>query len=324
MTLRATPLGCGHYLPERVMENVEFEALVDTSDAWIRERTGIGRRHVAAEGETTADLATAAARRALEHAGLESSDVDAVLVATTTPDHTFPAVATQVQHALGMTGGFAFDLQAVCAGFIYALSTADALMRAGQARRVLVIGAETFTRLLDWEDRTTCVLFGDGAGAVVLEAREGTGAPADRGVLATCLHSDGAHRDLLYVDGGPSTTQGTGKVRMQGREVFKHAVAKLADVAHEAMDKAGVAPDDIDWVVPHQANLRIIEATARKAGVPMQKVILTLEDHGNTSAASIPLALSTAVGQGRIRQGDLLLMEAIGGGLAWGAALVRW
>jgi 3-oxoacyl-[acyl-carrier-protein] synthase-3 len=324
MSLRATPMGCGHYLPERVMENAEFEAIVETSDAWIRERTGIGRRHIAAEGETTADLAAAAARRALEHAGLEAADLDAVIVATTTPDHTFPAVATQVQHALGMTRGFAFDVQAVCAGFIFALSTADALMRAGQARRALVIGAETFTRLLDWQDRTTCVLFGDGAGAVVLEAREGTGLPADRGVLATCLHSDGAHRELLYVDGGPSTTQATGKVRMEGREVFKHAVAKLADVAHEAMDKAGVAPDDIDWVVPHQANLRIIEATARKAGVPMQKVILTLEDHGNTSAASIPLALSTAVGQGRIGQGDLLLMEAIGGGLAWGAALVRW
>mgnify|MGYP005849040673 CR=1 FL=1 len=322
--LRATPLGCGHYLPERVMENDEFAAIVETSDAWIRERTGIGRRHIAAEGETTADLAAAAARRALEQAGIGAEDIDAVIVATTTPDHTFPAVATQVQHALGMTRGFAFDVQAVCAGFIYALSTADALIRAGQARRMLVIGAETFTRLLDWRDRTTCVLFGDGAGAVVLEARQGTGAPADRGVLATCLHSDGAHRELLYVDGGPSTTQGTGKVRMQGREVFKHAVAKLADVAHEAMEKAGVGPDDIDWIVPHQANLRIIEATARKAGVPMQKVILTLEDHGNTSAASIPLALSAAVRQGRIRTGDLLLMEAIGGGLAWGAALVRW
>lgn len=324
MTIRAQVRGVGHYLPERVMPNSEFEARLATSDEWIRSRSGIERRHLAAEGETTSQMAAAAARAALAAAGLTAGDIDAIILATSTADLTFPSAATMVQASIGMTGGFAFDVQAVCAGFIFALSTADALMRAGQARRALVIGAETFTRLLDWQDRTTCVLFGDGAGAVVLEAREGTGLPADRGVLATCLHSDGAHRELLYVDGGPSTTQATGKVRMEGREVFKHAVAKLADVAHEAMDKAGVAPDDIDWVVPHQANLRIIEATARKAGVPMQKVILTLEDHGNTSAASIPLALSTAVGQGRIGQGDLLLMEAIGGGLAWGAALVRW
>jgi 3-oxoacyl-[acyl-carrier-protein] synthase III len=322
--IRAVPLGCGHHLPEREVPNAHFSEWLDTSDEWIRARTGIGYRHFAADGETTSDLAVAAARRALDHAGLEARDVDAVVLATATPDSTFPSTATTVQHRIGMAGGFAFDIQAVCAGFIYGLSMADAMLRAGQARRVMVIGAETFSRLMDWEDRGTCVLFGDGAGAVILGAGDGTGAPSDRGVLATCLHSDGAHRDILLVDGGPSTTQTTGKLRMQGREVFKHAVAKLADVAEEAMDKAGVGPDDIDWVVPHQANVRIIEATAKKAGVPMEKVILTLEHHGNTSAASIPLALSTAVGDGRIRQGDLLLMEAIGGGLAWGGALVRW
>jgi 3-oxoacyl-[acyl-carrier-protein] synthase-3 len=324
MTLtRATPLGCGAYLPARVVENAEFATFLDTSDEWIVARTGIRRRRFAAEGETTADLAVAAATRALEAAGLEGRDIDAIVLATSTPDNTFPSTATAVQHRLGARG-FAFDIQAVCAGFVFALATADALMRAGQARRALVIGAETFSRLLDREDRTTCVLFGDGAGAVVLEAREGAGDARDRGVLATCLHSDGAYKDILYVDGGPSTTGTTGKLRMMGREVFKHAVTKLADVAHEAMDKAGVGAEDIDWVVPHQANIRIIEATAKKAGVPMEKVVVTVEDHGNTSAASIPLALAAAVGDGRIRPGQLLLMEAIGGGLAWGSALVRW
>ncbi|SDZ97343.1 3-oxoacyl-[acyl-carrier-protein] synthase III [Rubrimonas cliftonensis] len=322
--IRAVPLGCGGYLPEKVMTNADFAARLDTSDEWIRSRTGIGARHMAAEGELTSDLATAAARRALDHAGLTGADIDLVVIATATPDRTFPSTATKVQHAIGMTGGFAFDVQAVCAGFIYALSLADALIFKGQARRALIIGAETFSRILDWEDRTTCVLFGDGAGAVILGAHEGEGAPSDRGLLATCLHSDGAHQDILYVDGGPSSTQTSGKLRMQGREVFKHAVAKLAEVADEAMEKAGVASADIDWVVPHQANLRIIEATAKKAGVPMEKVILTLQDHGNTSAASIPLALSTAVHDGRIGRGDLLLMEAIGGGLVWGAALLRW
>jgi 3-oxoacyl-[acyl-carrier-protein] synthase-3 len=320
---RAAPVGCGHYLPERVMDNAEFARTLDTSDEWIVARTGIRSRRLAAEGEKTSDLAIAAARDALQGAALSGSDIDLIIVATATPDQTFPSTATRVQAALG-AGGFAFDVQAVCAGFIYALGAADAMIQAGQARTALVIGAETFSRLMDWTDRTTCVLFGDGAGAVILTAEPGEGGPADRGVLATCLHSDGAHNDILYVDGGPSTTQTTGKLRMQGREVFKHAVAKLAAVADEAMEKAGVTPDDIDWVVPHQANIRIIEATAKKAGVPMEKVILTLDRHGNTSAASIPLALSTAVKDGRIQRGELLLMEAIGGGLAWGGALLRW
>ncbi len=322
--LRAAPLGCGHYLPARVMENAEFAERLETSDEWIMARTGIRRRHIAAEGERTSDLAIAASERALAQAGISGADVDAVILATATPDNTFPATATRVQDAIGMRGGFAFDVQAVCAGFIYAMATANALILTGQARTALVIGAETFSRILDWEDRTTCVLFGDGAGAVLLSAEPGAGGAADRGVLATCLHSDGAYKDLLYVDGGPSTSQESGKVRMVGREVFKHAVAKLACVAQEAMDKAGVSSADVDWIVPHQANIRIIEATARKAGVPMDKVIVTVEDHGNTSAASIPLALSCAVADGRIRRGDLLLMEAIGGGLAWGSALVRW
>jgi len=320
---RATPIGCGHYLPARVVENAAFAGWLDTSDEWIVARTGIRSRRFAAEGELTSDLAIAAARQALEMAGLPGSAVDLVIVATATPDRTFPSTATRVQHALG-AGGFAFDIQAVCAGFIFALGSADALIRTGQATRALVIGAETFSRIMDWTDRTTCVLFGDGAGAVLLEAAPGEGAPTDRGVLATCLHSDGAHESLLFVDGGPSSTQTAGKLRMQGREVFKHAVAKLAAVAEEAMAKAGVGPDAIDWVVPHQANIRIIEATAKKAGVPMEKVILTLQHHGNTSAASIPLALSSAVHEGRIKRGDLLLMEAIGGGLAWGGALLRW
>ena len=323
-TVRAIPLGCGHYLPERVVTNDEFAGWLDTSDAWIRARTGIVSRRFAAEGETTADLAVAAARAALAQAGTAAEAVDALILATATPDRTFPATATRVQAELGMTGGFAFDVQAVCAGFVFALATADALIRTGQARTVMVIGAETFSRILDWQDRGSCVLFGDGAGALLLGAGEGEGTARDRGVLSTCLHSDGRHRDILYVDGGPSSTQTTGKLRMQGREVFKQAVNKLADVAHEAMDKARVGPEDIDWVVPHQANIRIIEATARKAGVAMEKVVVTVEHHGNTSAASIPLALSTAVGDGRIRRGDLVLMEAIGGGLAWGSALIRW
>ena len=322
--LRAVPLGCGHYLPERVVPNAWFAERLDTSDEWIISRTGIRRRRFAAEGETTSDLAVAAARRALDAAAMDPRDVDAVIVATATPDNTFPSTATRVQAKLGMTGGFAFDVQAVCAGFVYALSVSDALIRSGQARTVLVIGAETFSRILDWEDRTTCVLFGDGAGAIVLGAREGAGGPEDRGVLATRLHSDGTHKDILFVDGGPSSTGTTGKLRMLGREVFKHAVVKLADVAVETMAAADVRPADIDWVVPHQANVRIIEATARKAGVPLDKVVVTVEEHGNTSAASIPLALSTAVEDGRIRPGDLLLMEAIGGGLAWGCGVLRW
>jgi 3-oxoacyl-[acyl-carrier-protein] synthase-3 len=321
---RSVALGCGSCLPERVVGNDEFARWLDTSDEWIRSRTGIVSRRFAAEGETTSDLALRAARRALEAARFDPADLDAVILATATPDSTFPSTATRVQHALGMRGGFAFDVQAVCAGFVFALSTADAMIRVGQARSVLVIGAETFSRILDWSDRTTCVLFGDGAGAVLLGAAEGAGGPADRGVLATRLHSDGAHKDILYVDGGPSGTQSTGKLRMLGREVFKHAVAKLADVAEEAMAAAGVGPDDIDWVVPHQANIRIIEATAKRAGIAMEKVVVTVENHGNTSAASIPLALAAAVEDGRVKRGDLLLMEAIGGGLAWGSAVLRW
>ncbi len=322
--MRSVALGCGAYLPERVVENAWFESFLDTSDAWITARTGIKRRHFAAEGEATSDLAIAAARRALRAAGREAREIDALIVATATPDHVFPSTATRVQHEIGMKGGFAFDVQAVCAGFIFALATADALIRTGQARCAMVIGAETFSRILDFEDRATCVLFGDGAGAVLLEGRPGDGGPADRGVLATCLHSDGAHRAILHVDGGPSSTRSSGKLRMAGREVFKHAVNKLADVAHEAMAAAHVTPGEIDWVVPHQANTRIIEATARKADIAIDKVVLTVEEHGNTSAASIPLALAAAVEDGRVKPHDLLLMEAIGGGLSWGSAVLRW
>ena len=321
---RAVPLGCGHHLPARVVENAEFAATLDTSDEWIRSRSGIERRHFAAPGERTSDLAVPAARQALAAAGLEGGDLDALILATATPDQTFPATAVRVQHAIGMTRGFAFDVQAVCAGFVFAVAQANALIVSGQARTVMVIGAETFSRILDFTDRSTCVLFGDGAGAVILSAEPGTGGLSDRGVLATKLHSDGAHHDLLYVDGGPSSTGNAGVVKMEGPKVFQHAVAKLAAVAHEAMEAAGATVDDLDWMVPHQANLRIIEATARKTGLSMQKVITTVQNHGNTSAASIPLALSEAVHAGRIRQGDLVLMEAIGGGLAWGAAVMRW
>jgi len=324
MTMRARAIGCGHYLPERIVGNDDLAARLDTSDEWIRTRTGIRRRHLAAEGELTSDLAIAAAREALADAGIGAETLDALIVATATPDQTFPATATRVQHAIGMTGGFAFDLAAVCAGFIFALANADGLIRSGQARRVMVIGAETFSRILDWQDRTTCVLFGDGAGAVILEAGDGAGTPQDRGVLATCLHSDGTYNRILHVSGGPSSTGEAGVVRMEGREVFRHAVVKLVEVSEEAMAAAGVGPGDIDWVVPHQANLRIIEGTAKKAGVPLDKVVVTVQDHGNTSAASIPLALCAGVRDGRIRRGDLLLMEGIGGGLAWGAALLRW
>ena len=320
---RAVPIGVGHYLPKRVVENEEFTKFLDTSDEWIRARTGIERRHFAADGELTSHLAINAARAALEDAGIEGADVDAIILATATPDNTFPATATQVQHAIG-AGGFAFDVQAVCAGFMYAVATADALIRTGQARTILVIGAETFSRIMDWTDRRTCVLFGDGAGAMVLRASEGEGTKADRGVLGVRLRSNGAHRSLLYVDGGPSSTGETGKVRMEGQEVFKHAVVKLADIAHEVMAEVGVAGDDISWMVPHQANLRIIARTAQKTELPMERVIVTVQDHGNTSAASIPLALSTAVRDGRIKRDDLLLMEGIGGGLAWGSALLRW
>jgi 3-oxoacyl-[acyl-carrier-protein] synthase-3 len=324
MTLRAVPVGVGHYLPERVVENAEFEASLDTTDEWIRSRSGIERRHFASEGETTSGMAITAARRALDMASLTPEDVDAVIVATSTPDLTFPSVATMVQSGLGMPGGFAFDVQAVCAGFVYALANADALIRSAQAKRVLVIGSETFSRIMDWTDRSTCVLFGDGAGALVLEAQEGVGGPEDRGILATDLHSDGRFRDLLYVDGGVSTSGSAGVLRMEGREVFRHAVEKLAETAETALGKAGVTADDIDWIVPHQANLRIITRTAQKMGVGMDRVVVTVQDHGNTSAASIPLALSVAVGDGRIKPGDLLVAEAIGGGLAWGSVVLRW
>ncbi|MCF6271901.1 MAG: ketoacyl-ACP synthase III [Rhodobacteraceae bacterium] len=322
--IRAVALGCGHYLPKRVVENAEFEKTLDTSDEWIRSRTGIERRHFAAEGELTSDLAVNAARNALENAGLEATDIDAIVLATATPDQTFPSTATKVQHALGMKGGFAFDIQAVCAGFIYALSIANAMILSGQAKRVMVIGAETFSRILDWSDRGTCVLFGDGAGALILEARSGSGDSTDRGILSTDLHSDGAYNDLLYVDGGVSSTGSVGLLRMQGQEVFKHAVKKLVVTGEIAMKAAGITAADIDWVVPHQANLRIIARTAKKMGVDMDKIVQTVQDHGNTSAASIPMALSVAVARGQIKRNDLLLMEAIGGGLAWGAATLRW
>jgi 3-oxoacyl-[acyl-carrier-protein] synthase-3 len=323
MTIRATVKGVGHYLPDRVVPNAEFEAIIDTSDEWIRSRSGIERRHFAAEGQMTSDLATRAARAALADAGLEAADIDAIIVATSTPDLTFPAVATMVQAALGMTRGFAFDVQAVCAGFVFALTNANALILSGQARRVLVIGAETFSRLMNWKDRGTCVLFGDGAGALVLEAVEGTGTTADRGILSADLNSDGRFRDILYVNGGTSTGT-TGHLVMEGKEVFRHAIEKLSETAHHALDKAGLTPEDVDWIVPHQANIRIIEGTAKRMQVPMDRVIVTVQDHGNTSAASIPLALSVGKARGQIKPGDLLVTEAIGGGLAWGSVVLRW
>ncbi len=322
--IRPVIRGTGHYLPTRVVPNTEFSKTLDTSHDWIVSRSGIERRHFAAEDEFTSDLAIHAARAALENAGIDATDLDAIIVATSTPDFTFPAVATQVQAALGMTKGFAFDIQAVCAGFVFALANASGLIAAGQAQRVLVIGAETFSRIMDWTDRGTCVLFGDGAGAVVLEGQPGTGANTDRGVLACDLNSDGRYRDLLYVDGGVSRTGSAGVLRMQGREVFRHAVEKLAETATSALDKAGLSSADVDWVVPHQANLRIIKGTAQKLGVPMERVIVTVQDHGNTSAASIPLALSVANADGRFKPGDLILTEAIGGGLSWGAVTLRW
>ena len=323
MTIRAVVRGVGHYLPDRVVPNAEFEAIIETSDEWIRSRSGIERRHFAAEGQTTSDLATRAARAALADAGIGADAIDAIIVATSTPDLTFPSVATMVQGALGMTSGFAFDVQAVCAGFAYALANANALILSGQATRVLVIGAETFSRLLNWKDRGTCVLFGDGAGALVLEAAEGTGTTADRGILSTDLNSDGRFRDILYVDGGTSTGT-TGHLVMEGKEVFRHAIEKLAETAHRALDKASLTPEDVDWIVPHQANIRIIEGTAKRMQVPMERVVVTVQDHGNTSAASIPLALSVGKARGQIKQGDLIVTEAIGGGLAWGAVVLRW
>ncbi|MFV0335907.1 MAG: beta-ketoacyl-ACP synthase III [Tropicimonas sp.] len=323
MRLRAVVRGTGHYLPDRIVENSEFEKTLDTSDEWIRSRSGIERRHFAAPGENTSDLATAAARAALADAGMEADDIDAIVVATSTPDLTFPSAATMVQARLGMTRGFAYDIQAVCAGFVFALANANALILSGQARRVLVIGAETFSRILDMEDRATCVLFGDGAGALVLEAEDGTGDVADRGILSVDLQSDGRFRDILYVDGGPSVGR-TGKLRMHGKEVFRHAVEKLADTAHRALAAIGMDGADVDWIVPHQANVRIIRGTAKRMDVPMERVILTVQDHGNTSAASIPLALSVGKADGRIKPGQIVVAEAIGGGLAWGSVVLRW
>ena len=316
---RSVVLGSGSALPKRRVTNEELAEQVDTSDEWIVERTGIRNRYVAGEGETTASLATNAARKALEHAGIAASEIDLIVLATATPDQTFPSSATKVQAALGITDCIAFDVHAVCTGFLYALSVADSMLRSGNADKALVIGAETFSRILDWEDRGTCVLFGDGAGALVLSAEEG-----ERGVLATKLHADGRHNDLLFVDGGPSTTGTVGKLRMKGREVFRHAVVNLAEVLNEVLDDAGLTPADVDWVVPHQANARILDATAKKLGLPPQKVVVTVDQHANTSAASVPLAFDTAVKDGRIKHGDLVVLEAMGGGFTWGAAALRY
>ncbi|TWB22126.1 3-oxoacyl-[acyl-carrier-protein] synthase III [Nitrospirillum amazonense] len=324
MVMRSVIVGCGSYLPARVVTNDDLAKMVDTSDEWITQRTGIRSRHIAAEGEKTSDLALAAAKAALAHGSVAVDEVDLIVLATATPDQTFPATAAKVQAALGMTRGAAFDVQAVCSGFIYALSVADNFIKAGQARTVLVIGAETFSRILDWNDRATCVLFGDGAGAVVLRAEDGEGTAADRGILSTHLHSDGRHHDLLYVDGGPSSTQTVGHVRMAGQEVFKHAVVNLAEVVGEALAANGLTPADLNWLVPHQANRRIIENTGRKLKMDPAQVVMTVDHHGNTSAASIPLALCEAVADGRIQRGELVLLEAMGGGFTWGAALVRF
>ncbi len=323
MTLRSVILGTGSALPPRRVSNAELAEQVDTTDEWIVERTGIRFRHIAGEGETTSTLATQAARAALATAGIEASSIDLIVLATATPDQTFPASATRVQTALGIDDCVAFDVAAVCSGFLYALQVADSMLRSGVQKRALVIGAETFSRILDWEDRATCVLFGDGAGAIVLEAQESAGQDG-RGVLATRLHADGRHNDLLYVDGGPSTTGTVGKLRMKGREVFRHAVVNLAAVMEESLSAAGLVASDVDWVVPHQANARILDATARKLGLAPEKVIVTVDEHANTSAASVPLALDKAVRDGRIKHNDLIVLEAMGGGFTWGAAVVRF
>jgi len=322
--LRSVVLGCGSYLPNRIVSNDELARSVDTTDEWIVQRTGIRERHVAAAGEVTSDLAIHAARAALAHAHVDADSIDLIVLGTSTPDQTFPATAVTVQAALGITGGVAFDLQAVCSGFVFALSVADAMLRSGTHKRALVIGAETFSRILDWNDRTTCVLFGDGAGAVVLEAQEQTGTSADRGILTTHLRSDGRHRAKLYVDGGVSSTQTTGHLRMEGREVFKHAVAMITDVIEDAFKATGTSAADIDWFVPHQANKRIIDGSAHKLGIAPDKVVITVDRHGNTSAASIPLALADAVADRRIKRGNLILLEAMGGGFTWGSVLLRW
>ncbi len=323
MVLRSRITGCGAYLPERVVTNADLEKVIDTSDTWIRKRTGIAARHIAAEGELTSDLARSAAQDTLANAGRTAQDLDLIVLATSTPDETFPATATRVQAQLGMTQGAAFDVQAVCSGFIYGLAVADNFVKAGMAKRVLVIGAETYSRILDWQDRSTCVLFGDGAGAVLLEAEEGSGDKSDRGVLSTHIFSDGRHHDALYVDGGPSSTGTSGHLRMQGQEVFRHAVNNMAQAIDVALDANHLTPGEVDWLVPHQANARIIEAMARKLHLPMDQVIMTVDKHANTSSASIPLALHEGISDGRIREGQLALMEAMGGGFTWGSAVAR-
>ena len=322
--IRSVVRGTGQSLPRRIMKNADFEGMVETSDEWIAQRTGIRQRHIASDDETTASLGEGAARAAHSDSGLNPDDIDLIVLATSTPNNTFPATAVEIQQRLGMRHGYAFDMQAVCSGFVYAVTTADAYIRAGLAKRVLVIGSETFSRILDWSDRSTCVLFGDGAGAMVLEATEGAGTIADRGVLAASLRSDGTHKEKLYVDGGPSTTGTVGHLRMEGREVFKHAVGMITDVIEATFSQAGITADDLDWFVPHQANKRIIDASAKKLGIAEEKVVITVNLHGNTSAASVPLALAIAAADGRIKRGDLVLLEAMGGGFTWGAVLVRW
>ena len=324
MTIRSVVLGCGSYLPQRILTNAELARRIDTSDEWIVQRTGIRQRHIAAEGEFTSHLAIKAARAALEDAGVEAETIDLIVLATSTPDNTFPATAVAVQCGLGINHGAAFDLQAVCSGFIFALATADNFLRSGSYKRALVIGAETFSRILDWNDRGTCVLFGDGAGAIVLQAQEQPGNSSDRGILTSHLRSDGRHKSKLYVDGGPSSTQTVGHLRMEGREVFKHAVGMITDVIVDAFNATGLTAEDINWFVPHQANKRIIDASAHKLHIAPQKVVLTVDQHGNTSAASIPLALTVAVRDGRVKRGDIVLLEAMGGGFTWGSSLLRW
>jgi 3-oxoacyl-[acyl-carrier-protein] synthase-3 len=321
---RSVVLGCGSYLPSRVVTNAELSGMVDTSDEWITQRTGIRERHIAAEGETTSEMGIKAARAALAAAGVDAHSIDLVVLATSTPDNTFPASAVVIQAGLGITQGAAFDLQAVCSGFVFSLATVDSLLRTGAFKRALVIGSETFSRLLDWTDRTTCVLFGDGAGAVVVEGQQQPGTRQDRGILTSHLRSDGRYRSKLYVDGGPSSTGTVGHLRMEGRAVFKHAVAMISDVIEEAFATTGYTAKDVDWFVPHQANKRIIDDSAHKLGIPPEKVIITVEKHGNTSAASIPLALSVGIADGRIQRGNLVLLEAMGGGFTWGASLLRW
>lgn len=322
--IRSAIIGCGSYLPEKIVTNADLEKIVDTSDEWIVQRTGIKQRHIAAQGETTADLGEKAALAAMKNAGVGVDDIDMIILATSTPDNTFPATAVEIQHRLGMKHGSAFDTQAVCSGFVFALTTADQYIRTGFANRILVIGAETFSRILNWEDRTTCVLFGDGAGAVVLESTTGKGTIEDRGILTAHLRSDGAHKDKLFVNGGPSSTQTVGTLQMEGKEVFRHAVGMITDVIEDAYAATGLQSDDLDWFVPHQANKRIIDASAKKLKISMDKVVYTVDHHGNTSAASIPLALTEAVQSGKVKKGDVILLEAMGGGFTWGSVLLRF